>query len=473
MNSISCAWALPFALLIASAALASEDSVPGVSPHWPDLQDAQKLSPDFSLSPAEAFRRTRVVLEHFGVPAEPDSSAYVRHLDGLQTRSGALSLLKKVDPHTQWPRFSRIGSGAPSLDVFQDRDGFGADDFSVALAGDGQAQPSTRFHDRMLQAKSNPPGRPLQGLRIALDPGHMGGAVWDERTGKYVRHNGVLLSEGVMAVQTALLLEKELRALGAEVLITHRSLGPVTSETWENIDLQKWGEVELRADSLQPWFVNLLGATSSDSDVLQSFDKSSQAKAIFADTLATRSRYFILRSDLDARVAAIQSYDPDLTLVIHFDADINDVHPGKTSSTKVYVTGGLNETEFASRADRRYFADHLLDAHAWDGSLRLGRRIVSQLHDQLNLPYDSTGGDEAYLVEPGIFSRNLAVSRKLTGHAVTYLEILHYNAPAEFAALSNRTHPMSIDGQNYPYSDRLALAVRAIRDGIVQFAREY
>src|SRR5262249_39621179 len=74
----------------------------------------------------------------------------------------------------------------------------------------------------------------LHGMRIALDPGHIGGEPWDERSGKYVQAaDGSRLSEGVMALELALLLEKELRAAGAEVYID-RDFSPVTSVGFED-----------------------------------------------------------------------------------------------------------------------------------------------------------------------------------------------------------------------------------------------
>jgi hypothetical protein len=97
----------------------------------------------------------------------------------------------------------------------------------------------------------------------------------------------------------------------------------------------------------------------------------------------------------------------DITLVIHFDTsspagDPNGLNPKGYDSTKVYVAGGFELGEFASRDDRMLFARHLLNPRAWDASVLLGRNIVRQFGDQLGILPDPQGGDKATKVEPGI-----------------------------------------------------------------------
>jgi N-acetylmuramoyl-L-alanine amidase len=451
------------------AAHATDDSVP--NDPLGEL-NAGVVAPLATLSPAEGFRRMHLVLGHFQVPAEPapDFSA----LDGHQSLAGLTSALRTIDPKAQWPRFAR--TQASRLEVFQDRDGYGVPDFTVKLGAD-EALPPTRLDERLRQARTNPPTRPLAGLRIALDPGHMGGSPWDERTGKFVRAQGHILSEGVMALQVALLLERELTALGAEVLLTHRSLGPATDTAWGDLDIPTFGRIELRQSTLQPWFQSLLASGGTDSALLKTFDQSSRTRALFSES--ARGRYFILRDDLDARVRKVRAFDPDLTIIIHFDVapgasgDGNGLNPNAPRWTKSYVAGSTLVEEFASRADRAELAAHMLDPLARQASIRLSQTLVGHLKEHLGLGYDPNGGDNAVPVAPGVFARNLALSRKISGHAVSYIETLFYNNPAEFAALSKADQPLLIDGVNHPYSARLFQVVEALRDGVTEFVRDY
>lgn len=71
-------------------------------------------------------------------------------------------------------------------------------------------------------------GKPLAGLKIVLDPGHLGGewAKMEERWFQIGKSKSV--EEGTMTFITAKHLAKRLRAFGAEVEMTRCGLGPAT-----------------------------------------------------------------------------------------------------------------------------------------------------------------------------------------------------------------------------------------------------
>jgi hypothetical protein len=143
-------------------------------------------------------------------------------------------------------------------------------------------------------------------------------------------------------------------------------------------------------------------------------------------------------------------------------------------ATKAYVVGTFASDEVSSREDRWYFARHLLDARAWDASLRLGRSVVSHFHSELGLPLEQGGGGGvARPVEPGLFARNLAVSRLLGDSAVSYVECLYYNDPTEFSEMIRQTHALEIGGANVPYSDRIAAVAQSLGDAVTQFVADY
>ena len=79
--------------------------------------------------------------------------------------------------------------------------------------------------------------RPLTGLKVAIDPGHMGGEKWDEHTGKFMQPIGQTngrndkVSEGDLNLQTSMLLASQLEALGAEVRLTRYEQEAVATET--------------------------------------------------------------------------------------------------------------------------------------------------------------------------------------------------------------------------------------------------
>ncbi|MBX9578052.1 MAG: N-acetylmuramoyl-L-alanine amidase [Chthoniobacterales bacterium] len=73
------------------------------------------------------------------------------------------------------------------------------------------------------------PGKPLAGIKIVLDPGHLGGE-WAKMEERWFRiGTSKSVEEGTMTFITARHLAKRLRALGADVKITRCGLGPTTS----------------------------------------------------------------------------------------------------------------------------------------------------------------------------------------------------------------------------------------------------
>lgn len=70
--------------------------------------------------------------------------------------------------------------------------------------------------------------KPLEGLRLALDPGHVGGR-WAETEGRHfqIEPGDFPVREGELVLEVARLAETELEALGAEVILLRRESGPV------------------------------------------------------------------------------------------------------------------------------------------------------------------------------------------------------------------------------------------------------
>lgn len=430
-----------------------------------------------ALDPYESYVRTLAVFDHFQVPSEPDTQPYFNDLQGSVDSKIIQSRLAYLDLHRAFSLFGRV-SNTDTFDVYQDRESNRVLDYSVRLASaHAQASSTEPYRAHLLNALKNPTNLPLAGLRIALDPGHMGGDFWDEKTGKFVHdRKGRKLSEGVLALQISMLLEKSLTALGAQVKITRYHLAPVTTLPYESFDLRERALLAVREDSLSPWFQSLLSTSVPGQKLYQAFEESSRFKNLFSNS--QRWDYYIEGYDLDARVDSINEFNPDLTLIIHLDAgnigpDSNGVNPKPYDGTKVYVPGAFFSNEFTSRDDRKFFGRHLLGATSWSDSVQLARSLAHHLHDGLGIGYDKTDIKNSIEIEPGVMARNLRVQRRLTSQATAYVECLYYNDPREFEALLKTTHSMTIDGKEMPYSDRLEQIATSIRDGILDFSRSF
>lgn len=453
---IRLALALTFSLLSIHA-FATEDDTLAI--------DSRAGEDAAAIPPAEAFARTRAVLAHYRVPADEDPAPWIADVGGRQTAAGIAKLLKFLDPTSTFRRLSVVSNDR--LTVFQDLDGKRVEDFSAPLKS---SSPVRRFEEIPLVD----PARPLAGVRVALDPGHMGGDLWDKRTGKYVKDSaGRVVSEGVIALQTALLLREDLRRLGAEVLVTHEELRPVTPIDYASFDLTPYARNELSDNAVAPWFRKLLSAGTGPA-LTAAFEKSPERKKLFSSS--QRQPYFVERADLWARAAMINDFKADIVVIIHFDTaeppgNPVGVNPAAPNTTKTFVVGSYADADLSSRTTRKYFARHLLDQRSWDLSLKLGRSILGEFRSQLGLKLAAGGGPKTTTVEPGIFARNLQLPRRLKAPAITYLECLFYNRPQEFNAFADARHPMTIGGKNVPYSDRVVQVKNAIRDGVVGFVR--
>lgn len=431
---------------------------------------------------AKIYSETRDVLLHFGVPEEQDNQQYFETLQGQPTLREVATRIKYFDLNSTFKNYFSLvhtTDGNVELQAFQDRNSKKIIDYTVTLSNSkNKFFESENFRTRILQAQKNTTGLPLSGLKIALDPGHMGSNYWDRETGKYVKdEHGKWLSEGLLVLQAAILLEEQLKNLGAEVFITRREITPVSKLPYKGFDLRPFQLRTLQESTTKDWFQSLLVSNSSDNKTLfDKFSSDDKFQRIFKESM--RWQYFILEEDLDARVKAINNFSPDITLIIHMDtvdlpANPTGVNTRNFDGTKAYVVGGFKKDEFASRKDRRFFGTNLLSNYTWDASVQLSHSVLGQLHQQLQIPFDSSAGEDSALVEPGIMARNLYIPKQINSSAVSYVECLYYNDPKEFMALTEADHTMVISGKDYTYSNRLVLVVNSLSAGILDFVKNY
>lgn len=262
----------------------------------------------------------------------------------------------------------------------------------------------------------------LKGLRIALDPGHIGGSPWDARNGKQIYNSrGEQLSEGLLALELSYLLEHELRNLGAEVFVDRGDLAPVTAHAYDD----------------------------------------------FADT----SHVFFQRLDLDARAERLWAFHPDITLILHFDADRQNLDEAKSfcNDTKAYVPGAFMREDMNDEVERAFVKIAWRNPAVWDESLALSRAIVGQIHSRLGVPLATKTAGHTGMIEPGVFARSLRLQRHMAGYITSFVESFCYEDPDQFQALLKNREDLTISGKPYTYSPRLRELADAIRDGVMAY----
>jgi N-acetylmuramoyl-L-alanine amidase len=326
--------------------------------------------------------------------------------------------------------------------------------------------------------------KPLAGLKIAIDPGHMGTAAvldvgtgkmstWDEITGKYVKYSGKKVSEGQLNLWTALLTAKELESLGAEVRLTRVKAGTVSSEDATKFDITPYLN-QYYYNSLDDWMGDYLHL--SDSDLVKEIVKAPKVKSIVTPVQRVQQLY-IAGADLEARSKMIDAYNPDITIDIHFDASkVNQVQRS-VDDIEAYVPGTFGESETGSRKVRAMALKHLLEVRRWNESVNLSGFITSSMSETLSLPLMSTpavymgNSLSAVRVKDGVYARNLYITRRALSSLMVYLECLHYDHVNEYTQLSILDNSGDFHGISFKYPSRLNKISTGIRAGMLNYFR--
>ncbi|MBX2840878.1 MAG: N-acetylmuramoyl-L-alanine amidase [Flammeovirgaceae bacterium] len=285
-----------------------------------------------------------------------------------------------------------------------------------------------------------PVSTPLEGIKIAIDPGHVGGgmklAMMEGKFIKSVNSNGdtVEFNEGNLALLTSKLLASYLEPLGAEVMLTRHHSGETafgkTFLEWHAQDFHKAVKSELENGNIKNktahYFLN---------------------KA----TLSAIYHRFFKGLDFEKRANKINEFNPDLSIVIHFNVDETNyfdrtrshkiIYPTAENYSMVFVPGSFLTRELVAPRSRLEFL-RLIFSDDLDKSLGLGEEIARQFNDHLKVAYVHPKKNLSYIRHTtketqfeGVFSRNLVLTRLIRG-PVCYGEPLCQDNILEIDALS-------------------------------------
>jgi N-acetylmuramoyl-L-alanine amidase len=232
--------------------------------------------------------------------------------------------------------------------------------------------------------------KPLEGVHIAIDPGHIGGR-WADAEQRYyqIGEDTIPVQEGNLTLQTARLLEKNLTALGARVSLTRNTLEPVT-------DLRPPDLI----DDAREWLLNRKGMAPA-----------SQVKSY-------SERFFYVSSELRTRAEIVnQEIQPDLLLCLHFNASPwrNPYRPSfqKPNHFHLLINGCYSRGEI-SEDDTRLEMLLRLAQRTYYYELALAKEIAGPMADETRLPPAGYNGSTAKKVSDSryIWARNLLANRK-------------------------------------------------------------
>jgi N-acetylmuramoyl-L-alanine amidase len=276
-------------------------------------------------------------------------------------------------------------------------------------------------------AKSLPPARrdkPLSGLKIALDPGHLGGkwAKMEERW--FQAGDSKPVQEGDLTLCVARLLAVRLRNLGAKVSFVRRSDEPTTGK---------------RPDDFRELAKKILirnGVPQPRADVLDSNDPEKE------HTIRWQSEILFYRYSEIRRRAALVNFKlhPDLVLCLHFNAegwgDPND--PSLTDLNHLHLlVNGSYLAEELELDDERFEMIRRLLSRAYDEELPLADTIAVAMARGTGLPpyaYPTTNSTTRVGASGYVYARNLLATR-LYRCPVVYCEPYVMNSNDVFARI--------------------------------------
>ncbi|MDF2578290.1 MAG: hypothetical protein K0S74_1774 [Chlamydiales bacterium] len=293
----------------------------------------------------------------------------------------------------------------------------------------------------------------LKGIKIAIDAGHFGGK-YARLEDRYIDitipqdDQGAItcqFQEGDLTLATSKLLQSHLEELGATVACTRNQYGKGAI----SISFKEWLQEYVQK--------NHLGQFCGPLDLGKLF----------------LTQYN--RQDLAKRVELINEFQPDITIIIHYN-----FHPlvptiwGSDALTipnynMTFTPGSFLYGELDS-IEQRYHFLRLLLTDDLESSSNLSHHIANALEEQLGVPLVDDKIDLSYLknscikIDRGVYARNLFLTRQIVG-PLCYVEALCQNNKGECLKLEQKD--VSVEGQEMPH--RVEQVAKACLIGIENY----
>ncbi len=258
----------------------------------------------------------------------------------------------------------------------------------------------------------NPPDQPLRGVRIALDPGHIGGKWADMEERSVVWGNNPVIREGDKNLQVARMIRTRLEAAGAKVYTTHETAEPVTP---------------LRPKDFYEEAKQAVYAEKGVTD-----ETAAARRAYFRRLINWRAElYFYRTAEISQRAENLrQHFLPDLNICNHFNAtELSGSGQMVKDNRYAFFINGCYGPDEVTNPMTRYFLFSKLLEQPLPIELAVGDAVTHDMLKVANLPpvkygrekYECRVNDNPYL-----YARNLAASRQYPGPCL-YMEPFYMN----------------------------------------------
>ena len=343
---------------------------------------------------------------------QPDWSALQRYAGSITAVEFERLLRSVYVPDGSWRGWIVL---SPTQALITPRPGAAPVSLSLAHPGSSPAPPPRFWKSRT--ERSPLPGKPLAGMRIALDPGHLGGAYarMEARWFRIGRSRPV--EEGEMTLTVARLLKHRLESLGAEVWLTRERSGPTTP--------------------LRPGVLKKAAIASLQDE----------GTAPTADRIRTEAeRLFYRVGEIHNRAELVnRRIRPDLVVCLHFNAEEwgDPQRPVLTGTNHLHLllSGALSGTELRHEDERYTMLAKLLGGTHHE-ELGASDAVAHSLAATTGLPPYVYHGAKALpaSANPYLWIRNLLANR-LYECPVVYCEPYVMNSRAVFDRIQLGDYP--------------------------------
>ena len=297
----------------------------------------------------------------------------------------------------------------------------------------------------------------LSGLKIALDPGHIGGE-WAKMEERWFKSGDAPpVEEGEMTLRVAKMLAAKLRSLGARVSFVRDKTEPVTP---------------FRPDDFKEVARGILKAAGTENPREEFDGPDDPAKE---QTVRWQSEILFYRnSEIRQRAKRVNAkLRPDLVLCLHFNAEAWGDERNPTLSDKnhlhLLVNGSYLPPELESDDERLEMLQHLL-SRAYDEEIKIADTVALIMAKKTELPpYQYTTDTVTKVGTSGyVYARNLVATR-LYQCPVVYFEPYVMNSHDVFA----RVQAGDYDGTQLVNGVARTSIYREYVDSVVEGLVEY
>jgi N-acetylmuramoyl-L-alanine amidase len=386
--------------------------VPAVTPAvTPALAVYPPISPAASLT-AHSIRELRHYKTASGLTRLPTPNPWFA-LDPYQgtitRRQFEQKLQTLYDPFSVFPAYFDINDSR--VVIYPGTSERSVPQFTLDFAPPNQPQAPMRWFrtPEEFRAQSHPIDKPLDGLRVAIDPGHIGGpwAEMEERSTRY--HGSAPVQEGDLNLITGRLLRQELTNLGASVFVVRDSTDPVTP---------------YRPGDMLPEARELLIEHASHSTRLRALP-SDKLNLLFGRRVMDLAEFLFYRcSEILERGNRIRNnFVPDVTITLYIDATPGSGRGRLTSGNAniFFVGGSYTRSEMADPEMQRRCVYKMLEGSS-DIETEVAADIASVFTQRTSLEPVRYGNSattrEVIPDNPYVVARNLAANREYDGPVI-------------------------------------------------------